>query len=85
MEIKELEVIRTDKGFGNQKPAYIVQYDGKEQRITLFDFQKGKEPPKTVKCVIDNNRLYQDTQVLLDEFYEEGESYLFRILVDDKI
>lgn len=79
MEIKELEVIRTDKGFGNQKPAYIVQYDGKEQRITLFDFQKGKEPPKTVKCVIDNNRLYQDPQVLLDEFYEEGESYLFRI------
>ena len=79
MKIKELNVIRADKGLGNLKPAYIVEYDGKEQRVTMFNFQKDRLPPKKVRCVIENNYLYQDYQILLDEFYEIGKSYLFKI------
>ena len=79
MEIKELNVIRTDKGLGNLKPAYIVEYDGKEQRVSMFNFQKNRPAPKKIRCVIENNYLYQDYKTLLDEFYEIGRSYLFKI------
>ena len=46
MKIQELNVIRTDKGLGNLKPAYIVEYDGKEQRVSMFNFQKDRPAPK---------------------------------------
>ena len=46
METKEFNVIRTDKGLGNLKPAYIVEYDGKEQRVFMFNFQKERPAPK---------------------------------------
>ena len=79
METKEFNVIRTDKGLGNLKPAYIVEYDGKEQRVFMFNFQKERPAPKKIRCVIEGNYLYQDYRVLLDEFYEIGKSYLFKI------
>ena len=79
MEIKELDVIRVDKGLGNLKPAYIVEYDGKEQRVPMFNFQKERPVPEKIRCVIENNYLYQDYRILLDEYYETGKSYLFKI------
>lgn len=79
MEIKELNVIRADKGLGNLKPAYIVEYEGKEQRVTMFNFQKERPVPDKIQCVIEKNCLYQDYRILLDEFYEIGKSYLFKI------
>ena len=79
MKIQELNVIRTDKGLSNLKPAYIVEYGGKEQRVSMFNFQKNRPSPKKIRCVIENNYLYQDYKILLDEFYEIGKSYLFKI------
>ena len=58
MEIKkELNVIRTDKGLGTLKPAYIVEYDGKEQRVSMFNFQKERPMPEKIRCVIEGNYL----------------------------
>ena len=80
MEIKkELNVIRRDNGLGTLKPAYIVEYEGKEQRVSMFNFQKERPVPEKIRCVIEGNYLYQDYRTLLDEFYEIGKSYLFKI------
>ena len=79
METKELRVIRADKGLGNAKPVYIVEYNGKEQRVSMFNFQKDRPVPATIRCIVENNALKQDYRTLMDEFYEAGKSYLFRI------
>ena len=80
MEIKELKVIRTEKGLWNVKPVYIVEYGGKEQKVSMFDFQEDRTVPNKIRCIVnDNGTISQDFKNLLDEFYEIGKTYLFKI------
>lgn len=80
MRTIELNVIRQNKGLNHQKDTFVVEYNNKEYIVPLFEFQKSKETPKTIKCVIDENqKIRQDLQALFDEFYKQNRWYKFRI------
>ena len=80
MRTIELNVIRRNKGSNHQKDTFVVEYNNKEYIVPLFEFQKDKETPKTIKCVIDENqKIRQDLQTLFDEFYKQNRWFKFKI------
>ena len=80
MKTIELNVIRRNKGLNHQKDTFVVEYCSKEYFVPLFEFQKDKETPKTIKCILDENqKIRQDPQVLFDNFYKLYGWYKFKI------
>lgn len=79
MENKELQVIKIAKGIGSMKWAYIVKHEDKEVRVPMFNFQKKKDCPQKIRCRIENGRIVQNPQIIIDTFYTDSDTYLFRI------
>ena len=46
----------------------------------MFNFQKDRPVPEKIRCIVnDNGVISQDFKNLLNEFYEIGKSYLFKV------
>ena len=64
---------------------FIVEHDGVEYRIRLYDFQKEQKDPATLLCLARQVQdgtiaLVQDYSAFLDQFYKVGEEYPFTVV-----
>lgn len=64
---------------------FIVEHDGVEYRIRLYDFQKEQKDPVTLLCLARQVQdgtiaLVQDYSAFLDQFYKVGEEYPFTVV-----
>ncbi len=69
---------------GNQ--YYIIDADGKDCYVKMYEFQKGGEKPRKITCIYKaENRYYnnpvfmQDVAPILHQLYEIGKEYKFRV------
>lgn len=80
MTKKVFPVIRTEKGLGNQKSSFIINHDGREVRVPLFNFQKENPNIRQIRCNIENGRVTQELQTITEVFYNDpNKAYLFKI------
>ena len=64
---------------------FIVEHDGAEYRIRLYDFQKEQKDPETLLCLARQVQdgsiaLVQDYSAFLGNFYKVGEEYPFTVV-----
>lgn len=64
---------------------YIVEHEGIDYRIKLFDFQRNAPRPNELKCLAradQNDEIYlvQDYSQFIQQFYEIGLIYPFRVV-----
>ncbi len=64
---------------------YIVEHEGIDYRIKLFDFQRNAPRPNELKCLAradQNDEIYlvQDYSQFIQQFYEIGLTYPFRVV-----
>lgn len=77
----KLSIRQTD--FENQ--CYIVEYDGKDYKVPLFDFQISHTQPDALNCLVEKDddqhvtRIVQDMTSLLQSVYRVGQSYMFKV------
>ena len=80
----KLKVLRREDR--NKLSLYIVEHDGKEYAIKLFDFQKTDPLPEELNCFVkdiqDGITFTQDFSPLYERFYNEGEVYAFTVKSD---
>lgn len=79
---KELKVKELKKDFKNW--YYVVDYEGQEHKVKLFDFQKTQETPEHVACLVKTNpdgtpSLTQDLVPLIASRYKVGETYSLNV------
>lgn len=79
---QELKVKELKKDFKNW--YYVVDYDGQEYKVKLFDFQKTQETPSSVTCMLKTNpdgtqSLTQDLVPLIASRYKVGETYSLNV------
>lgn len=77
---QEFNVIRTEKGLSNQKSSFVINYNGHEEKVPMYNFQVGNPDIKTIRCNVGNGYITQDLQTVTDTFYSDrNKSYLFRV------
>ena len=64
---------------------FIVEHDGVEYRVRLYDFQKEQKDPATLLCLARQVQdgtiaLVQDYSAFLGQFYKVGEEYPFTVV-----
>ena len=64
---------------------FIVEHDGVEYRIRLYDFQKEQKDPAKLLCLARQVQdgsiaLVQDYSAFLNQFYKVGEEYPFTVV-----
>lgn len=64
---------------------FIVEHDGVEYRVRLYDFQKDRKDPATLLCLARQVQdgtiaLVQDYSAFLNQFYKVGEEYPFTVV-----
>lgn len=80
MTKKTFPVIRIEKGLGKQRSAFIIDYEGREAKVTMFNFQKENSDVRQIHCNIENGRITQDLQTITDTFYNDSDkTYLFKV------
>ena len=80
MTKKTFSVIRIEKGLGKQRSAFIIDYEGREAKVTMFNFQKENSDVRQIHCNIENGRITQDLQTITDTFYNDSDkTYLFKV------
>lgn len=80
MTKKTFSVIRIEKGLGKQRSAFIIDYEGREAKVTMFNFQKENSDVRQIYCNIENGRITQDLQTITDTFYNDSDkTYLFKV------
>lgn len=77
---KTFSVIRIEKGLGKQRSAFIIDYEGREAKVVMFNFQKENSDVQQIHCNIENGRITQDLQTITDTFYNDSDkTYLFKV------
>lgn len=76
-----------EKKVENKRGYYVVEAEGQEYAIRLFEFQLQEPAPEFLKCMVKDIHegvptLIQDFGPLLQRFYKEGETYPFLVKND---
>ncbi len=76
----KLKVLDRFKGLANMKSSFIVEYEGKQHKVSMFEFQESEPNPEAIICNVDNGVLSQNVRTLYDRFYPElDKTYLFKV------
>lgn len=95
MEKKATELIKgrsyilpvKEKKVENKRGYYVVEAEGQEYAIRLFEFQLQEPTPESLTCMVKDIHegvptFIQDFGPLLQRFYKEGETYPFLVRND---
>lgn len=78
---KTFPVIRIEKGLAHQKTAFIIEHNGNEIKIPMFNFQKEHPDIQQILCNIDEDgKITQNSRTITETFYNEPDkTYLFKV------
>lgn len=80
--------VKGSESVSSGKPRFIIEVNGYECSVKMFDFQKGKDKPTVLDCIFKGYNesreplFIQDVAPLLKQLYQVGGTYDFRVKSD---
>ncbi len=76
----KLKVLSRNIGLANLRSTFMVEYEGNQYKVRMFDFQENEPIPETIDCDITASKISQKMSTLFDKFYpNKDEHYLFKV------